>query len=129
MQQDTQAQSAQVSTFYEEFPEIAQLLTEQREKGDFAAGYTPSIVEVKFYGLTYIRYEHGKITALRNCPKDYEPPFWEICFDEEETALFVLGRGEVLLDRTGDMAQLDKVMEQCKFSDTSKQFLAISRAW
>ena len=120
MQQNTQMLSPQVSTFYEEFPEIAQHLAEERKKGNFPAGYTPSSIAVKFYGLTYIRYESGEITALRNCSADYEPPFWEICFDDEETALFVLGKGEVLLDRTGDMAHLDEVMKQCSFLDKSQ---------
>ena len=126
MQQNTQALSSQVSTFYEEFPEIAQTLSEQREKGNFPAGFTPSIVEVKFYGLTYIRYENGEITATRSCSKDYKPPFWEVCFDEEETALFVLGESEVLLDRTEDMAHLDSLLAQCNFSDNSKKQLSLA---
>lgn len=115
----TTALSNTVRTFFEEFPEIAQQLSEQREKGNFAAGFTPSVVEVKFNGLTYIRYENGEITASRNCSEGYVPPFWEVCFDEEETALFVLGDNEVLLDRTGDMAHLDSLMEQCSFLDKS----------
>ena len=109
--------SNSVRTFFEEFPEIAQQLSEQSEKGNFAAGFTPSVVEVKFTGMTYIRYEDGEITASRNCSEGYVPPFWEVCFNEEETALFVLGSNEVLLDRTGDMAHLDSLMEQCSFLD------------
>ena len=125
MQQNPQSLSPQASTFYEEFPEIAQQISEQSEKGNFAAGFTPSVIEVKFNGMTYIRYENGEITASRNCSEGYVPPFWEVCFNEEETALFVLGDNEVLLDRTGDMAQLDSLMEQCSFLDKSENKLLV----
>lgn len=127
MQQNHPTLSSQASTFYEEFPEIAEQLSEQRNKGNFAAGFTPSVVEVKFNGLTYIRYENGEITASRNCSEGYVPPFWEVCFNEEETALFVLGDNEVLLDRTGDMALLDNLIDQCSFLDVSEnQPLAVN---
>lgn len=106
--------------FLDEYPEISQYLSEQQAKGNFNAAYTPTVIEVKFSGLTYIRYENGEITATRSCSEDYKPTFWEVCFDEEETALFVLGK-EVLLDRTGDMAQLDELMAQCSFLDKSPQ--------
>lgn len=117
MQQNRQPISPKALTFYQEFPEIAQQIAEQSAKGDFDAGFTPTIVEVKFFGLTFLRYENGQLTATRECSKGYVPPFWEICFDEEETALFVLGDGEVLLDRTSDMAKLDFLLEQCAFTD------------
>ena len=107
--------SSEALTLYQEFPEIAQQISEESAKGNFDAGFTPTIVEVKFFGLTFLRYENGKLTATRECSKGYVPPFWEICFDEEETALFVVGDGEVLLDRTGDMAELDSLLEQCNF--------------
>ena len=107
--------SSEALTLYQEFPEIAQQISEESAKGNFDAGFTPTIVEVKFFGLTFLRYENGKLTATRECSKGYVPPFWEICFDEEETALFVVGDGEVLLDRTGDMAELDFLLEQCNF--------------
>lgn len=106
--------------FFDEYPEIAQYISEQQAKGNFNAAYTPTIIEVKFSGLTYIRYENGEVTATRNCSKGYKPTFWEVCFDEEESALFVLGK-EVLLDRTGDMAQLDELMAQCSFLDRSSK--------
>lgn len=110
-------------TFFDEMPELAQCLTEQSKKGNLQAAFTPSVVEIKFAGLTYIRYENGEIVATRPCAKDYVPEFWEVCFDEEETALFVLGK-EVLLDRTGDMAQLDLLLNQCQFFDKSKAAIA-----
>ena len=103
--------------FFDEYPEIEQYISEQQAKGSFSAAYTPTIIEVKFSGLTYIRYENGEITATRNCSEGYKPTFWEVCFDEEESALFVVGKDKVLLDRTGDMAQLDELMAQCSFLD------------
>lgn len=116
-QMKTTPQSNAAHAFFAEFPEIAQQIMEQSAKGNFDAGFTPAIVEVKFFGLTYLRYENGQLTATRECSKGYVPPFWEICFDEEETALFVLGNDEVLLDRTSDMAKLDFFLEHCAFSD------------
>ena len=115
MKNNHQTLSSEALTLYQEFPEIAQQILEESAKGNFDAGFTPTIVEVKFFGLTFLRYENGKLTATRECSKGYVPPFWEICFDEEETALFVVGDGEVLLDRTGDMAELDFLLEQCNF--------------
>lgn len=117
MQQNNQPPSSKALTFYQEFPEIAQQIAEQNAKGDFDAGFTPTIVEVKFFGLTFLRYENGQLTATRECAKGYVPPFWEICFNEKETALFVLGDDEVLLDRTSNMAKLDLLLEQCTFTD------------
>ncbi|MGB3300816.1 MAG: hypothetical protein WBA76_21330 [Phormidesmis sp.] len=108
-------ESDATNAFFAEFPEAAQQISEESAKGNFDAGFTPAIIEVKFFGLTFLRYENGKLTATRECSKGYVPPFWEICFDEEETALFVLGNGKVLLDRTGDMAALDLLLEQCNF--------------
>ena len=114
-QMRTTSLSETANALFTEFPEIAQQILEQSARGNFDAGFTPTIVEVKFFGLTFLRYENSKLIATRECSKGYAPPFWEICFDEEETALFVLGDGEVLLDRTGDMAELDFLLEQCNF--------------
>ncbi|MFK8185191.1 MAG: hypothetical protein AB8B99_17605 [Phormidesmis sp.] len=113
------ALSKTTRTFFEEYPDIAKHLTEQRKKGNFDAAFTPLIVEIKFSGLTYIRYENGEITAIRPCSEGYSPPFWEVCFNEKETALFVLGADQVLLDRTGDMARLDSLLNQCSFLDNT----------
>ena len=107
--------------FFEEFPEIERRLLMDNAKGNFDAGYTPTIVAVKFEWLTYIRYENGQITGTRKCSKEFEPSFWEVCFDDEEIALFVFGKNEVLLDRTGDMAQLDFLMKDCNFIDNTRK--------
>lgn len=109
--------------FLDDMPELAKHLKAQSEKGNFPAAFTPSIVEVNFGGLTYIRYEYGKLAYARPYAEGYAPTFWEVCFDEEETALFVFGR-EVLLDRTGDMAQLDSLLDQCMFLKEPRSALA-----
>lgn len=109
------ALSQKAHTFFDEYPEMYQRLSEEEEKGNFEAEFTPEVVEIKYEGLTYLRYEYGELTATRECSEGYLPPFWEICFDEEETALFVLGDGEVILDRTTDMAELDMEMNKCTF--------------
>lgn len=74
----------------------------------FAADYTPSLVEVLFNDIVYIRYEHDTITAIRESKEGFVPEFWEVCFDGE-TALFVIGK-EVVIDRAGKMADLDVLM-------------------
>ena len=102
------------SAFFEEEPELRQYIEEQRAKGDLPGEFTPAVVEVKFEGLTYIRYESGEITASRECSEGYVPPFWEICFDENESALFVRHPGEILLDRTAQMSELDEILENCE---------------
>ena len=104
--------------FLDDMPELVEHFNEQEAKGNLPAAFTPSIVEIKFGGLTYIRYERGEIAYARPCAENYTPTFWEVCFNEEETALFVFGK-EVLLDRTGDMAQLDVLLDQCQFLDNS----------
>ena len=112
-QLSTKNQSAKVLAFFEEYPEMQQYLEEQKAKGPFPGEFAPTVVEVKFLGLTYIRYESGKITASRECGKGFVPDFWEVCFDEEESALFVLTPGEVLLDRTGEMTEIDAILKNC----------------
>lgn len=97
-------------TFFSDNPEIQKYIREQAEKGDFPAEYTPNTVEIKFEGLTYIRYDSGEITASRECTEGYNPPFWEVYFDEDELAIFVLGKGNILMDRTTQMAELDKIL-------------------
>ena len=100
--------------FFEEEPELQQYIEEQSAKGDLPGEFVPTVVEVKFEGLTYLRYESGEITASRECSEGYVPPFWEICFDEDELALFVLHPGEILLDRTAQMSELDEILDSCK---------------
>jgi hypothetical protein len=117
--QTTQLSNA-AQAFLVKLPEIKQEILENNARGDFDTDFTPSVVEIKYEGLTFIRYENGEITDIRECSEGYVPPFWEVCFDEEEIALFVFGNGEVLLDRTGQMAEMDVLLEQCTFFDKSE---------
>jgi hypothetical protein len=85
-------------TFFHDRPEMLAHIT--REQTPFAAEYTPSLVEILFEDIVYIRYENGRITAARER---------EACFDGE-TALFVIGDGEIIVDRVQEMAELDVLM-------------------
>jgi hypothetical protein len=107
--------SGAAQTFLVGFPEVKQEILENIARGDFDPSFTPSVVEIKYEGLPFIRYENGEIVDIRECSEGYIPTFWEVCFDEEEIALFVFGDGEVLLDRTGKMAEMDVLLEQCTF--------------
>ena len=106
--------------FFEKEPELQQYIEEQSAKGDLPGEFTPTVVEVKFEGLTYLRYESGEITASRECGEGYVPPFWEICFNENELALFVLHPGEILLDRTAQISELDEILDNCELRSFAK---------
>ena len=88
--------------------EIAAALALEREKLPFPAGYQPDIIEILYSDLVYVRSERGRITYLRDCPRDYIPPFMEIRFDDQ-LAMFVI-QGEMVVDRTGQMAALDQLL-------------------
>ena len=105
--------------FFREEPELQQYIEEQSTRGELPGEFNPTVVEVKFEGITYLRYESGKITASRECSEGYVPLFWEICFDEDELALFVLAPGEVLLDRTAQMSEMDEILKNCKLRSFS----------
>ena len=107
------SKAEQVKSFLNDNPEIKKYLEKQSEKGNFPAEYTPRVVEIKFEGLTYVRYDTGEIVASRECARGYMPPFWEVCF-EEESAFFMLSPNIVLLDRVSDMAELDLILKDCK---------------
>lgn len=109
---DSQVQNWQLSgaatSFFEDRPEILKHVAEAKERSPFAAKYTPTLVEVLFNDIVYIRYENEAITAIRESKKGFVPEFWEVCFDGE-TALFVIGN-EVVIDRSGEMADFDVLM-------------------
>ena len=91
-----------------EEPEIAANLAEERKKPPFPAGYQPKVIEILYSDLVYIRSEKGRITYLRDCPRNYIPPFMEIRFDDQ-LAMFVI-QGEMVVNRTGQMAALDELL-------------------
>ncbi len=109
---DTKMQNWQLSeaaiAFFDDRPEMLDHIAKVKDLPPFAAEYTPSLVEVLFDDIVYIQYKDGAITNIRKSREDFVPDFWEICFDEE-TALFVIGE-EVIVDRAGEMANLDKLM-------------------
>lgn len=109
---NSQAQNWQLSeaaiSFFEDRPEMLEHIAKAKVQPPFAAEYTPSLIEVLFNDIVYIRYENDTITAIRKSKEGFVPEFWEVCFDEE-TALFVIGK-EVVIDRAAEMANLDKVM-------------------
>lgn len=80
-----------------------------RDKLPFEAEYTPSLVEILFEDIVYIRYENGTITTVRESEEGFIPAFWEACFDGEP-ALFVVGEEEVVINRVQKMADLDVLM-------------------
>lgn len=91
-----------------EEPEIAADLAVERRKPPFPAGYQPEVIEILYSDLVYVRSERGRITLLRDCARNYIPPFMEICFDDQ-LAMFVI-QGEMVVDRTGQMAALDELL-------------------
>jgi hypothetical protein len=99
--------SEKAITFFHDRPEMLAHIT--RDQTPFAAEYTPSLVEILFEDIVYIRYEDGSITATRESKEGFAPAFWEACFDGE-TALFVIGDGEIIVDRVQEMAELDVLM-------------------
>lgn len=91
-----------------EEPEIAADLAVERKKPPFPAGYQPEVIEILYSDLVYVRSERGRITYLRDCARNYIPPFMEIRFDDQ-LAMFVI-QGEMVVDRTGQMAALDQLL-------------------
>lgn len=89
-------------------PEIAATLAIERKKPPFPAGYQPEVIEILYDDMVYVRSERSRITYLRDCPKNYIPPFMEIRFDKQ-LAMFVI-QGEMVVDRTQQMAALDQML-------------------
>ena len=89
-------------------PEITADLAKERKKKPFPAGYQPKIIEILYDDLVYVRSERGRITYLRDCPRNYIPPFMEIRFDDQ-LAMFAI-QGEMVVNRTEQMAALDELL-------------------
>ncbi|MGB3548461.1 MAG: hypothetical protein WBA17_15920 [Saprospiraceae bacterium] len=66
------------------------------------------MIEILYDDMVYVRSERGCITYSRDCPRNYIPPFMEIRFDGQ-LAMFVI-QGEMVVDRTGQMAALDELL-------------------
>lgn len=85
-------------------PEIVTELIRARHLPLLPPGYVPTVVELLFDDIPYVRSEKGQLVYLRYCEPDYQPPFVEYRFDGE-MAVFQVG-GEYVVDRTEGMAQV-----------------------
>lgn len=88
----------------EKEPEIVAQLQQERSLPPFAADYQPSVIEERFDGIKYRRWEEGHLVYERPCAANYDPLFVEYCFDEQ-TALFHVN-GEIVVNRIEALAQL-----------------------
>lgn len=85
-------------------PEIVADLVIARSLPQLPPGYIPSIIEVLFDDVPYIRAENGVLTYVRECVPGYQPPFIEYRFDGE-VAVFQVGQ-EYVVNRIQGMAQV-----------------------
>jgi hypothetical protein len=85
-------------------PEILRELERDRLLPPLPPGYIPTVVEVLFDDVPYLRSERGMPTYVRDCRTDYQPQFVEYRFDDE-TAVFHIG-GEYVINRIEGMAQV-----------------------
>jgi hypothetical protein len=105
-------------------PEITSALVIARQRYPFPAGYTPAVVDVLFDDVLYIRSDRGNLVFLRPCPPHYQPPFVEVRFDDQ-MALFLI-QGEVVVNRTQAMAELDQLLGRFAPSTLSQSLPALS---
>jgi hypothetical protein len=92
-----------LSTLVKE-PEIVADLIQSRHLPPLPPGYVPTVVEVLFDDLVYLRSVNGQVIYSRQCEAEYQPPFVEYRFDGE-TAVFQVG-GEYVVNRTEGIAEL-----------------------
>jgi hypothetical protein len=83
-------------------PEILVDLARDRLLPPLPPGYIPTVVEVLFDDVPYIRAKDGVITYARDCHPEYQPSFVEYRFDDE-IAMFQIG-GEYVVNRIEGMA-------------------------
>jgi hypothetical protein len=103
-------------------PEITSALVIARQRHPFPAGYTPTVVDVLFDDVLFIRSDRGHLVFLRPCSPHYQPPFVEVRFDDQ-MALFLI-QGEVVVDRTQAMTELDQLLGRLTPSPVSQSLLA-----
>ena len=89
-------------------PELADEATKERSNPPFPAGYTPTTIELLYDDMLFVRSENGQVTYLRHCPENYDPPFFEMRFDDQ-MALFLV-EGEVVINRAIEMVHLETVL-------------------
>ncbi|MCU0548442.1 MAG: hypothetical protein MUC48_03755 [Leptolyngbya sp. Prado105] len=84
-------------------PEIVVELIRARHLPLLPPGYVPTVVELLFDDIPYVRSEKGQLVYLRYCEPDYQPPFVEYRFDGEMAVFQV--NGEYVVNRAEGMAQ------------------------
>ena len=89
--------SFQAQALLIEMPEILEAVTEAQQRPPLPLGYVPSIIEVLFEDVLYLKSVDGVLLMTRDCLADYQPRFVEYRFDDE-MALFQVGR-DVLVNR------------------------------
>jgi hypothetical protein len=89
-------------------PELADEAVRERVNPPFPAGYTPTTIELLYDDMLFVRSEKGRVTYLRQCPENYNPPFFEMRFDDQ-MALFLV-EGEVVINRAIEMVHLETVL-------------------
>lgn len=94
--------SSQAAALLSREPEILADLARERLLPPLPPGYIPTVVEVLFDDVTYLRSVQGTLVYTRNCAPNYEPAFIEYRFDEE-IALFQIG-DEYVVNRVEGMA-------------------------
>ncbi|MBW4466322.1 MAG: hypothetical protein KME07_12930 [Pegethrix bostrychoides GSE-TBD4-15B] len=94
--------SPQAAALLSRQPEILADLAQERLLLPFPPGYVPTVVEVLFDDLPYLRSVRGVLTFIRNCDSNYEPAFIECRFNDE-IALFQIG-AEFVVNRVEGIA-------------------------
>jgi hypothetical protein len=96
--------SPQAASFLSKEPEILRDLERDRLLPPLPPGYVPTVIEVLFDDVPYIRSQNGIPVYIRDCLPDYQPQFIEYRFDDE-TAVFHIG-DEYVINRIEGIAQI-----------------------
>ena len=96
--------SAQAVSILSREPSILADLAEASLLPPLPPGYIPSVIEVLFDDVPYIRSTNGILNFVRNCHAEYQPQFIEYRFDDE-TAIFQVGN-EYVINRIEGIAQV-----------------------
>ncbi|MGG6269003.1 hypothetical protein ACQ4M3_30725 [Leptolyngbya sp. AN03gr2] len=100
--QEWELSEAAISVLAKESEIVAELIR-ARHLPLLPPGYVPTVVELLFDDIPYVRSEKGQVVYLRHCEPDYQPPFVEYRFDGQ-MAVFQVG-GECVVNRVEGMAQ------------------------
>jgi hypothetical protein len=96
--------STQAALLLSKEPEILMDLAHDRLLPPFPPGYVPTVVEVLFDDVPFLRSKHGILIYARECNPDYHPLFIEYRFDDEIAMFHV--NGEYVVNRVEGIAQV-----------------------